>query len=171
MADPAIGGAILGEACHFVDLMYWMLESEPVAVSAFTLPTGRAHPVGENNLVASFQFADGSIGNLTYCTVGSRTSGGERVEVFGEGFGAATEDFTRLDVRGNVRRTQSKWWPDKGYAGLVDSFVQAVRAGTAPPVSVRDGSRATIGCLEMLESARASAPRRFTLESSLERIG
>ena len=104
MADPAIGGAILGEACHFVDLMYWMLESEPVAVSAFTLPTGRPHPVGENNLVASFQFADGSIGNLTYCTVGSRTSGGERVEVFGEGFGAATEDFTRLDVRGNVRR-------------------------------------------------------------------
>lgn len=171
MADPAIGGAILGEACHFVDLMYWMLESEPVAVSAFTLPTGRPHPVGENNLVASFQFADGSIGNLTYCTVGSRTSGGERVEVFGEGFGAATEDFTRLDVRGNLRRTQSKWWPDKGYAGLVDSFVQAVRAGTAPAVSVRDGSRATIGCLEMLESARASAPRRFTLESSLERIG
>ena len=24
MADPAIGGAILGEACHFIDLMYWL---------------------------------------------------------------------------------------------------------------------------------------------------
>ena len=127
MADPAIGGAILGEACHFVDLMYWLLESEPVAVSAFTLPTGRPHPIGENNLVASFRFADGSIGNLTYCTIGSRTSGGERVEVFGEGFGVATEDFTRLDVRDNVRRTQSSWWPDKGYAGLVESFVRAAR--------------------------------------------
>jgi predicted dehydrogenase len=171
MADPAIGGAILGEACHFVDLMYWLLESEPVTVSAFTLPTDRPHPVGENNLVASFQFADGSIGNLTYCTVGSRTSGGERVEVFGEGFGAATEDFTRLDLRGSVRRVQSKWWPHKGYDGLVASFVQAVRAGATPPVTVRDGSRATIGCLEMLESARASAPRRLIQESSLERIG
>jgi len=37
MADPAIGGAILGEACHFVDLMHWLLDSEPVEVSAYSL--------------------------------------------------------------------------------------------------------------------------------------
>ena len=104
MADPAIGGAVLGEACHFIDLMYWLLESEPVEVSAFTLPTGKTHPIGENNLVASFRFADGSVGSLAYCTIGSRTSGGERVEVFGEGIGVATEDFTRLDVRAGSRR-------------------------------------------------------------------
>ncbi len=85
MADPAIGGAILGEACHFIDLMYWLLDSEPVSVSAYSLPTGKADPIGENNLAASFRFADGSVGNLTYCTVGSKTSGGERVEVFAEG--------------------------------------------------------------------------------------
>ncbi len=64
MADPSIGGAILGEACHFVDLMYWMLGSEPVRVSAYSLPTGRKDPIGENNVAASFQFADGSVGNL-----------------------------------------------------------------------------------------------------------
>ena len=44
MADPAIGGAILGEACHFIDLMYWLLDSEPVSVSAYSLPTGKADP-------------------------------------------------------------------------------------------------------------------------------
>ena len=60
MADPAIGGAILGEACHFIDLMYWLLDAEPVSVSAYSLPTGKADPIGENNLVASFRFADGS---------------------------------------------------------------------------------------------------------------
>lgn len=171
MADPASGGAILGEACHFVDLMYWLLESEPVEVTAFSLPTSRPQPVGENNLVASFRFADGSIGNLTYCTVGSRTSGGERVEVFGEGLGISTEDFARLDVRAASRRTRSRWWPDKGYAGLVASFVQAVRDGSTPPVTIRDGARATIGCLEMLESARGSSPRAIDLERSLERAG
>ena len=62
----AIGGAILGEACHFVDLMYWLLDSEPVEVSAYCLPTGKQDPMGENNMVACFRFADGSIGNLTY---------------------------------------------------------------------------------------------------------
>src|SRR4030095_13875893 len=74
MADPAIGGAILGEACHFVDLMYWLLDAEPESVFAYSLPTDKKEPIGENNLVASFRFADGSIGNLTYCTVGSKTS-------------------------------------------------------------------------------------------------
>ena len=62
MADPSIGGAILGEAVHFVDLMYWLLESEPISVTAYCLPTGKGDPIGENNLVASFSFADGSIG-------------------------------------------------------------------------------------------------------------
>jgi predicted dehydrogenase/threonine dehydrogenase-like Zn-dependent dehydrogenase len=169
MADPAIGGAILGEACHFVDLMYWLLESEPIEVAAFTLPTGTTHPIGENNMVASFRFADGSVGNLTYCTIGSRTSGGERVEVFAEGIGVATEDFTRLDVRAGGRRTQSRWRPDKGYAELVESFVQAVRHGRAPSVTVRDGARATLGCLEMIESARTRSPRAIDLERLLPR--
>jgi predicted dehydrogenase len=171
MADPAIGGAILGEGCHFVDLMYWLLEAEPIAVSAFTLPTERPHPVGENNMVASFRFADGSIGNLTYCTVGSSTSGGERVEVFGDGVGVLSEDFKRLDVRGAVRRTRSRWWPDKGYAALVESFVRAVRGGHPAPVTVIDGARATIGCLEMLESARVLSPRTISVERSLGQAG
>src|SRR5262249_57652910 len=65
MADPAIGGAILGEACHFVDLMYWLLNSEPLRVSAYSLPTGQKDPIGENNLAATFLFPDGSIAKLT----------------------------------------------------------------------------------------------------------
>jgi predicted dehydrogenase/threonine dehydrogenase-like Zn-dependent dehydrogenase len=171
MADPAIGGAILGEACHFVDLMYWLLESEPIEVSAFTLPTGSSHPIGENNMVASFRFADGSVGNLTYCTIGSRTSGGERVEVFGEGIGVASEDFTRLDVRDGSRRTQSRWWPDKGYTGLVESFVRAARHGGVAEVTANDGARATLGCLEMLESARTHSPRAIDLRQSMPQEG
>lgn len=154
MADPSTGGAILGEACHFVDLMYWLLESEPISVSAFSLPCGQKEPIGENNLVASFRFADGSIGNLTYCTVGSRTSGGERVEVFAQGLGVVVQDFKRLEVQRAIRHSTSAWWADKGYEPQLKSFVEAIRAGRNPEVTVLDGSRATIGCLRMLESAR-----------------
>jgi predicted dehydrogenase len=154
MADPAAGGAILGEACHFVDLMYWLLNSEPVAVSAYSLPTGKADPIGENNLVASFRFADGSIGNLTYCTVGSKTSGGERVEIFAQGVGAATEDFRRLSVQKALVKKQSRLWPDKGYAPQMAAFVESIRQGRPAEATAYDGARATIGCLAMLQSAR-----------------
>ena len=158
MADPASGGAILGEACHFIDLMYWLLESEPVSVSAYSLPTGKSDPIGENNLVAAFRFADGSIGNLTYCTVGSKTSGGERVEVFAQGVGAFAEDFKRAGIHRGVRRSSSRIWPDKGYAAQMADFVDSIRAGRPSTVTVADGARATLGCLAMMDSAKTGAP-------------
>lgn len=162
MADPAIGGAILGEACHFIDLMYWLLESEPVSVSAYSLPTDQKEPVGQNNIAASFRFADGSVGNLTYCTVGSKTSGGERVEVFAQGLGAYTENFKRVSIQTGVRRGAKKMFAQKGYADQLGDFFQGIQKGEPPAISVVDGVRSTVGCLRMLDSARELRP--FAIE-------
>lgn len=167
MADPETGGAVLGEACHFVDLLYWLLDSEPVSVSAYSLPRGKKDPVGENNLVASFRFADGSVGNLTYCTVGSRSSAGERVEAFAQGVGVAIEDFKRLKIQTGLTRTRSRMFPDKGYGAQLEVFLNALRTGTKPEVTARDGARATIGCLRMLESARTGSARDINIDESL----
>jgi polar amino acid transport system substrate-binding protein len=163
-ADPAIGGAILSEACHFVDLMFWLLESEPTWVCAYSLPD-KKEPVGQNNLVSCFRFADGSIGNFTYCTVGSKTSGGERVEVYAPGVGLMVADFNRLEVSASRRRVKAAWWPKRGHDSLLKSFVTCIREGREPEVTVRDGTRATIVCLRMLESARTSSPRAIDLDS------
>jgi predicted dehydrogenase len=159
MADPAIGGAILGEACHFVDLMYWLLDSEPLSVSAYSLPTGKQDPIGENNMVASFRFADGSIGNLTYCTVGSKTSGGERVEAYMQGMGFETENFKRFSANGRVRHQKKMMFAEKGYDKQIEHMISDLRSGRAPQVTVRDGVRSTIGCLRMLESAHDLTPK------------
>lgn len=159
MADPGIGGAILGEACHFVDLFYWLVESEPETVSAYCLPRGERDPIGQNNMTAVFRFADGSIASLAYCTMGTRTSGGELVEVFAQGIGAATEDFKRLSVKGSVARTSKKFWADKGYDTQLNQFFEAIREGKAPPITEVDGIRSTVGCLRMLESARDLMPK------------
>ena len=167
MADPAIGGAILGEACHFVDLMYWLLESEPVRVTAYSLPTGTREPVGQNNMVASFQFADGSIGNLTYCTIGSKTSGGERVEVFTQGIGVITEDFKRLTVKASLQRKRTRWWGEKGYAAQLEDFIDGIHRQSECAITVRDGARATIACLLMLKSAQTLQPCAIDLDAFL----
>jgi predicted dehydrogenase len=161
MADPSIGGAILGEACHFTDLMSWLLDSEPIAVSAFSLPQGKQEPIGENNVAATFHFADGSIATLTYCTVGSRTSGGERVEVFAPGIGVVLQDFKHLTIHGGMRKTSRKIWADKGYDEQLASFIQAIRAGVPPAVTVVDGIRSTIACLALMESAKTGMPQRI----------
>lgn len=158
MADALEGGAILGEACHFVDLMYWLLDAEPISVSAYSLPSVGKDIIGENNMVASFRFADGSVGNLTYCTVGSQTSAGERVEVFAPGLGAGSENFKRLIVQKNSVHTRKFWYAEKGYKTQMESFLNRLRKGLPPEITVHDGARATIACLRMLESARDRVP-------------
>lgn len=163
------GGAIIGEACHMVDLMCFFLDSEPVSVSAYSLPTGKSEPIGENNIVASFKFADGSIGNLTYCTVGSDSAAGELVEIFAPGIGATSEDFKQLVLKkGSTRKKQTKIWAVKGYDAQMQSFVKCLREGIEPEITVLDGAKALLGCLLMLESARSGgAPQAFDLEKFL----
>lgn len=163
MADPAIGGAILGEACHFIDLMYWLLESEPKHVSAYSLPTNRNDPVGQNNVAASFEFDDGSVGNLAYCTIGSGTSAGERLEVFAEGVGVITENFKSLHVKKNTVRRRRQLWPNKGYRAQLNDFVDAIRTGRQPAVTVLDGVRSTLGCIQLLKSAKQRSPMAIDL--------
>ncbi len=120
-------------------------------------------PIGENNVVASFKFAHGSIRNLTYCTVGSKISGGEHVVVFAQEVGVLTEDFKRVTVGTNMKRTRTTWWAEKGYAAQLELFLKGVRAGEPPQVTARDGARATVG-LRMLESAKTLCPCTIDLE-------
>src|SRR5687768_196705 len=167
MADPSIGGAILGEAVHFVDLMYWLLESEPVHVSAYCLPTGKTDPIGENNLVANFRFADGSIATLNYSTIGSKRAPGERVEVFAEGITSMVQDFKRFKSVSNIKRTRTTMWAYKGYEAQLRSFFDSITRGESPAVTVRDGARATLVCLEMLRSAQTLTAREINLEAIL----
>jgi predicted dehydrogenase len=167
MADPSIGGAIIGEAVHFVDLMYWLLESEPISVSAYCLPTGKTDPVGENNMVATFRFADGSIGSLNYSTIGSKKAQSERVEVFAKGVSSFVEDFKRFKSISNFKQTKSTLWAHKGYEAQLSSFFLSLARGEAPQITVRDGARATLVCVEMLRSAQTLTSREINLDRLL----
>jgi predicted dehydrogenase len=158
-ADAGQGGVVLGEGCHFVDLMYWLLESEPVSVSA--------HGFDRHNITASIKFADGSIGALVYTVVGSDASGGELVEAFAPGIGVTAEDFKRLAVKKKSRRQQSRWFARKGYTAQLDCFVKSLRDGKPTDVTVRDGARATLGCLLAMQSAQSGQPQVFDLDAVL----
>ncbi|HSK70474.1 MAG TPA: bi-domain-containing oxidoreductase [Pyrinomonadaceae bacterium] len=159
-ADPSQGGVVLGEGCHFVDLMYWLTESEPAEVSAYSF--------GEHNVAASLKFADGSIGNFIYTVVGSEASAGEMVEVFAPGVGVTTEDFKRLVVKKSKRDGRSKFFAAKGYQAQLESFVQSLKSGNETEITVRDGTRATLGCLLMLESVRTGESQKFNLDEVLQ---
>ena len=159
-AEKSQGGVVLGEGCHFIDLMFWLTESEPVSVSAFGF--------NEHNVAASFKFADGSIGNFIYTVVGSEASAGESVEVFAPGVSVLTEDFKRIVVKKQKRDGRSKFFAAKGYTEQLSSFVESLKNGTETAINAIDGTRATLGCLLMLESVRTGKAQEINLSGILQ---
>ncbi len=159
-AEKSQGGVVLGEGCHFIDLMFWLTESEPVSVSAYGF--------NEHNIAATFKFADDSIGNFIYTVVGSEASAGEMVEVFTPGVSVLSEDFKRIVVKKNKRNGRSKFFAAKGYTEQLESFIKSLKNGTETEINVVDGTRATLGCLLMLESVRTGEAQEFNLAEILK---
>jgi predicted dehydrogenase len=121
---------IVGEACHFIDLLRFLAAAPVESVDASRLGTGGSAPESAS---IHLRFADGSIGTVHYYTEGHRGFAKERLEVFAGGAVLTLDNFRRLVCLG---AKPLRAWPfarqDKGQAGLVDAFLQAC-AGQAPP--------------------------------------
>lgn len=129
--DPSIGGGrILGEACHFVDLLRFLAASpitrhEIVAMEAPTADT----------VTISLGFADGSIGAIHYFANGNKSFPKERLEVFASGGILQLDNFRQLTGHGWPRfRRQRLLRQDKGQGACAAAFVNALRTGDAMPI-------------------------------------
>jgi len=154
--DPAHAeGRIVGEACHFVDLFYWLIGAEPVSVSAHGLDECLSSTRIED-VTATFDFADGSVATLLYTAQGSPLLGKERIEIFCDGTAIAMDDYRRLTVRGARRIDAKSRRPDKGHDAELQHFADAIQGLVLPAVTYKDGVRAAVCCLRMIESARVA---------------
>ena len=81
--DRRQGGRLLGEVCHFLDLITWIVGSRPVRVSA--MGSGRGEGLLQEDLVVTVSYADGSIGTVTYAEGGHAATTKERLEILGRG--------------------------------------------------------------------------------------
>jgi predicted dehydrogenase len=129
--DPDIGGGrIVGEACHFIDLLRFLVGSPIRAYSKATMD----HPMGDT-VSLQFSFADGSIGTVHYLANGNKSFPKERLEVFADGRILQLDNFRRLAGFGWPGFDKMNLWrQDKGQRACVAAFVEAVRLGTGPPI-------------------------------------
>ena len=134
------GGRILGEVCHFVDLLMFLAGSPVVEVEARGV--GSAGRYSGENILASLRFANGSEGRISYLANGDRSFSKERVEVFGGGAVAVLEDFRRLElVRDGRRETvHARWCQDKGHRAEWTAFMKALPEPDAPIRMTTDNS-------------------------------
>jgi len=137
--DPQQGGGrIIGEVCHFVDFLCFLIASSPVEVETRALANQGRY--SNDNVVCSLRFADGSQGTISYLANGDKSFSKERIEIFGAGSVATLEDFRRLEVvrDGKRRVLRSFVRQDKGHVAEWKAFATAIKKGSESPIPFRE---------------------------------
>ncbi len=145
------GGRVLGEICHFVDLLMFLAGSPIVEVEAHAV--GASARYSGDNVLASLRFANGSQGTVSYLASGDRSICKERIEIFGGGSTAVLEDFRRLELARNGRKEviRSRWKQDKGHRAEWVAFVEGTQRGESP-IPFEDVACSTLATLRIEES-------------------
>ena len=123
---------LVGEMCHFIDLMQFICEERPVSVYATSMAVDNQTVADRDNVVIVIAFDKGSVGTLCYNTVGNKAAPKERLEVYGGGVAAFLDDFRSLEIAQGQKSSRSKANQDKGQAREVAESIAAFRMGTSP---------------------------------------
>lgn len=142
--DPKQGGGrLLGEACHFFDLLHYFTGAP--AESVHTTPLENAGRYRQDNFVSVVRFADGSVGTLTYVANGDRQTGKERIEVFAGGLSTVIDDFSRLQIHQGAKSVDRKarLRADKGHRAEWEAFAAEI-TGKGPRAMTLDQAMASM---------------------------
>ncbi len=145
------GGRIVGEACHFIDLLRF-LAGAPIAshqVAAMQAATG-------DTVTITLTFADGTLGTIHYFANGAKSFPKERLEVFSGGRILQLDNFRRLKGFGWPGfGTMNLWRQDKGQKACAEAFVRAVEQSGAAPIPFEELIEVSRVTIETAREARA----------------
>ncbi|MGA2831827.1 MAG: bi-domain-containing oxidoreductase [Terracidiphilus sp.] len=126
--DPDSGGGrIIGEACHFIDLLRFL-----IGCPARDVQTIRQ---SSDTVTITITYEDGSIGTVHYFASGHKSFPKERLEVFAGGRILVLDNFRKLNGFGWPGfKSMRLWQQNKGAIEMAAAFVAAIRAGASSPI-------------------------------------
>ena len=129
------GGRIIGEGCHFIDLLRFLAKSPIINFQAAKI--GKSSGVGttDDKVAINLMFEDGSLGTIHYLANGGKRFPKERLEVFCNNAVIQLDNFKKMRGFGwkgfNKMNLLSQ---DKGQFQCVKAFVDAIEKGTEGPI-------------------------------------
>mgnify|MGYP001696306185 FL=1 len=123
--EAAGGGRILGEACHFVDLIQY-LDGSHLEDLTVTAASNNAYPMNDNVLI-TLRFASGAIGNIVYSSMGSKKYPKEQLRVLSNGSVCEMDNFIRLKKYGSTKSVKEKLKQDKGIHAEYEYICKVLR--------------------------------------------
>ncbi|MBQ23759.1 bi-domain-containing oxidoreductase [Alcanivorax sp.] len=150
------GGRIIGEACHFIDLMRFLAGAEVVSVQARRMGEARGVPVTEDKAAITLGFADGSFGTVHYLANGPASFPKERVEVFAAGRVLQLDNFRKLRGYGwSGFKKMNLWRQDKGQSACAAAFLSAIETGGSSPIPAGELFEIASVTLDAVEQLRS----------------
>lgn len=150
------GGRIIGEACHFIDLMRHLAGSPVVSVQARRMGDAPGVQITEDKATITLGFADGSFGTIHYLANGAASFPKERVEVFAAGRVLQLDNFRKLKGYGWPGFGKMNLWrQDKGQEACSAAFLDAVATGKPSPIpaeEIFEVASVTIQAAQLLKS-------------------
>ena len=158
--DPERGGGrIVGEGCHFIDLLAHLAGARVEAVSAMMVGEGSA--VRDDKTAILLRLADGSVGTVNYFSNGAKSYPKETLEVFSDGRVLRMENFRVTRGYGFQGFKKFKTFrQDKGHAAEVAAFLDRVARGGEPLISFGELANITLASLAAVASARLGGALR-----------
>lgn len=146
------GGRIIGEACHFVDLLRFLAGQPITRVSAVCAENAQGKI--EDRITINLSFAGGTIGTIHYLANGHKSFPKERLDVFAGGRVLQLDNFRRLTGYGWTGfRSLNLASQDKGHAANIASFINAISKGEVAPIPFEEIIEVTKACFDAVESA------------------
>ena len=131
------GGRIIGEACHFIDLMRFLAGSEIISVQARRMGDSDGVDITEDKAAIILGFADGSFGTIHYYANGAASFPKERIEVFADGRVLQLDNFVKLKGYGfKGFKKMNLWKQDKGQNECSRLFLESIKCGTPSPIPI-----------------------------------
>ena len=144
-------GRIIGEMCHFIDLMQYFTNSEPVKVFAECISSTNDKITPADNIAIVIKFKDGSVGNLTYLANGDKGMPKELIEVFSGSKIGIINDFRDGLIYRNGKTIKLKS-SGKGHKEEVVVFFNALKSGNDSPISFRSICLTTLTTFKIHDS-------------------
>jgi predicted dehydrogenase len=159
LLDPrAGGGRLVGEGCHFIDLIQFLTGEHPARVTAAGFGDDAT---GARTVL--LEMSGGSVGLLVYQANASPRVPKERIEAFASGRGGVLHDWRSVELfEGRQARTLKASGQAKGFAEEVEAFLTALRTGT-PAIPLESLAYTTLATFAALQSAAERRPVEVVL--------
>lgn len=153
--NPEIGGGrVLGEVCHFIDLMQYFAGGKATKVFASCISTQNTDLHPQENLAVIVNFDDGSVGNLVYVANGDKALPKEMIEVFCGGNVGQIHDFRSAYWYSNNKKQNLKL-RGKGHQQEVEAFLDSILKNSESPIafdSLYDTTKITLKILDSIST-------------------